>query len=227
MGIAGGLAICLGSLSASAADWPQALHDDALPSAYWLCDKVISGGQPDGAAVFARLRALGVRTVISVDGARPDVDLAGERGIRYVHLPHGYDGIPADRHRELAQAVRQLPGPIYNHCHHGKHRSPAAAAVACVGAGLIQRPAAEAFLTLAGTGRQYRGLYDAVAQAQPLDAAILDAPDVAFQEVVPLPPIAEAMVAMQRSFDRLEQLAQQLAVGRATQAEPRAAHAED
>ncbi len=34
--------------------------------------------------------------------------------------------------RKTAKAVRDLPGKIYIHCHHGKHRSAAAAATACV-----------------------------------------------------------------------------------------------
>ena len=42
------------------------------------------------------------------------------------------------RVEEIATAVQTLPGPIYIHCHHGKHRSPAASAAACVGAGLIE-----------------------------------------------------------------------------------------
>ena len=82
-------------------------------------------------------------------------------GLRYVHLPHGYDGIDQRRARELAKAVRDLPGPIYIHCHHGKHRSPAAAAVACVGAGLLKPDRSLCVLNTAGTSTNYRGLYQA------------------------------------------------------------------
>ena len=73
-----------------------------------------------------------MQTVISVDGAKPDLEAARKHGLRYVHLPHGYDGVPAPRGDELAIALRTLEGPIYVHCHHGKHRSPAAAGVAWV-----------------------------------------------------------------------------------------------
>ena len=58
---------------------------------------------------MSRSSRLGVKTVISVDGAKPDVDLAKKHGMRYVHLPHGYDGVPDDRAKELAKAVRR-PG---------------------------------------------------------------------------------------------------------------------
>ena len=37
--------------------------------------------------------------------------LAKKYGMRYVHLPHGYDGIPEERIAELAKAVRDLPQP--------------------------------------------------------------------------------------------------------------------
>ncbi len=130
---------------------PQAVTDLALPNAFRLCPEVYSGGQPEGDAGFARLAALGVKTVISVDGARPDIATAARHGLRYVHLPHGYDGIPSDRGVQLAKALRELPGPVYIHCHHGKHRSPAAAAVACVGVGFIDNKTANAFLKQAGT----------------------------------------------------------------------------
>jgi protein tyrosine/serine phosphatase len=67
--------------------------------------------------------------------------------------------VPAERAAELAKAVRDLPGPIYIHCHHGKHRSPAAAAVACVAAGLLAPERAPAVLKEAGTSPNYRGLF--------------------------------------------------------------------
>src|SRR5262245_58106552 len=108
-----------------------------LPNAYQIHAKVISGGLPEGDTAFQELADLGVKTIISVDGATPDIETAKKHGLRYVHLPHGYDGIPRSRANELAKAVRDLPGPIYIHCHHGKHRSPAAATVACVAAGLV------------------------------------------------------------------------------------------
>ena len=102
--------------------------------------------------------------MISVDGAQPQVELARKYGLRYVHLPHGYDGVSEKRAQELAKAVRDLPSPIYIHCHHGKHRSPAAATVACVGAGLLQRDQGLSVLRTAGTSDHYEGLYDSAEQ---------------------------------------------------------------
>jgi hypothetical protein len=124
-----------------------------------------------------------------------------------VHLPHSYDGVPENRARELAKAVRDLEGPVYIHCHHGRHRSPAAAAVACVGAGLIGAGDALAILTTAGTSANYRGLYRSAEQARRLDDALLDALEVEFRERVDVPPLADAMVALERTHDHVKQIA--------------------
>ncbi|MBI1314402.1 hypothetical protein GC176_24160 [bacterium] len=182
----------------------RAVESEHLPNAYWLHEKVISGGQPEGADGFRELQELGVRTVISVDGLKPDVDTAKKFGLRYVHLPHGYDGVPEERARELAKAVRSLPGPIYIHCHHGKHRSPAAATVACIGAGLIPRNAGPAILKVAGTSADYNGLFASVDSAKRLDAALLDELKVEFREVVEPPPIVEVMTQLSTTFEHLQ-----------------------
>ncbi|MGI8981338.1 MAG: hypothetical protein ACR2FY_19100 [Pirellulaceae bacterium] len=175
-----------------------------LPNALQVHPRVISGGQPEGEAGFAELKGLGIKTVISVDGARPDVELAKKFGLRYVHLPHGYDGIPEERVEELAKAVRDLPGPIYIHCHHGKHRSPAAASAACVGAGLIDHKDARQVLVVAGTSESYRGLYQAAQNAKRFDDKLLDALQAEFPATAKLPPMAEAMVGVEHANDHLK-----------------------
>lgn len=192
---------------ASGSNLPENLTVKHLQNAIRIHPQVISGGQPDGAEAFRELKSLGVRTIISVDGARPDAATAKEFGLRYVHLPHGYDGIPAQRVQELAKAVRDLPGSVYIHCHHGKHRSPAAAAVACVSIGLMQPESAAGVLKLAGTSENYRGLFHAAESARRLDDAILDRLPVEFREVSPLPALAESMVALDRTHDHLKSIA--------------------
>lgn len=194
----------------------QDLGDEARPAALerieanhlsnvWrLHPKVLSGGQPEGEAGFTELKRLGIKTVISVDGARPEVELAKKHGLRYVHLPHGYDGIPESRLLELAKAVRDLPGPIYIHCHHGKHRSPAAASAACVSAGLIQSQHARPVLIAAGTSESYRGLYATAASARRIDDKVLNAVKCEFPAVARLPPMAEAMVSVEHVHDHLK-----------------------
>ncbi len=191
---------------ASAESSVQKLTAQHLPNAWRLHSKVISGGLPEGTAAFQELKDLGVKTIISVDGAKPDVELAHQFGLKYVHLPHGYDGVPTERARELAKAVKELEGPIYIHCHHGKHRSPTAATVACIGTGLLKPEMGLQILKMAGTGENYRGLYLSAAQAVRFDDALLDALQVEFRESVDLPPIADAMVKIEHCFDHLKQL---------------------
>jgi len=200
------MVLALGAAWAAEPMVPVRIEGELLPNAYRVADKVISGGQPVDEAAFAALKELGVKTVISVDGARPDVDLAKKFGLRYVHLPHGYDGVPDERAKELAKAVRDLPGPIYIHCHHGQHRSPAAAAVACVGVGLLQPEAAIAVLKTAGTSENYRGLYQSAQAARRLDDNLLDELQAEFRETARLPPIADAMVEIEHTYDHLKAL---------------------
>jgi protein tyrosine phosphatase (PTP) superfamily phosphohydrolase (DUF442 family) len=183
---------------------PRHVDRAHLPNAYYLDANVISGGQPEGEEGYRELSELGVKTVISVDGAQPRVELAKKHGLSYVHLPHGYDGVPEQRAQELSKAVRDLPGPIYIHCHHGKHRSPAAATVACIGAGLLDQELGLTVLQTAGTSQNYQGLYESVNDARPLDSALLDALSAEFPEQMDVPPMAEAMVAIEHGHDHLK-----------------------
>lgn len=181
----------------------ERLHCDGLPNAFRLHAKVISGGTPDGDAGFAQLKQIGVKTIISVDGARPDLEAAEKQGLRYVHLPHGYDGISKSHARTLAKALTDLPGPVYIHCHHGKHRSPAAAVVACIGVGFVEIEKGFVFLRMAGTSERYVGLYAAVDQARPFEQDELDGLDSAFPKVADVPPLAKAMVNIEVRFANL------------------------
>ena len=127
-----------------------------------VSSRIFSGSQPEGEVAFEELARLGVKAIVSVDGARPDIEAARRYGLRYVHLPLGYGGIPTHRISELAQAAATLPSPIYVHCHHGKHRGPAAAAVMCLAQEGWTPGRAESWLRQAGTGLEYGGLYAAV-----------------------------------------------------------------
>ena len=88
-------------------------------------DGYLSGSAPEGDIGFEELERMGVKTIISVDGAVPAVERAKARGMRYIHLPIGYNGFDEKRRLELVRATRDAmkDGPVYLHCHHGKHRS--------------------------------------------------------------------------------------------------------
>lgn len=181
--------------------------DARLDNAYLVAPGVISGGQPEGEAGFDALAALGVRTIISVDGARPDVEAAEARGMRYAHLPIGYDGVPAERRLEIARALRDLPGPVYLHCHHGKHRGPAAAASGLATLGVLSPEEGEAFLRVAGTSESYPGLFASVRESVPAAQEAIDGAPEEFPSVARVGDFVAAMAAMDRAFDHLESLA--------------------
>lgn len=165
---------------------------------------LLSGGQPQGATGFQSLKALGVRTVISVDGARPEVETAREAGLRYVHLPIGYDDVPVERRLALIQAIRELPGTVYVHCHHGKHRGPSAAV--CAWRGLNPGISAEQggqTIREMGTAEKYRGLYKAVAEP-PLRAKRVMSQPADFPEVTAVRPLAADMVAINHDWETLQ-----------------------
>jgi protein tyrosine phosphatase (PTP) superfamily phosphohydrolase (DUF442 family)/cytochrome c556 len=162
-----------------------------------------SGSAPEGADGFATLRAWGVRTVISVDGAEPDLALAHAAGLRYVHLPIGYNGFDEARKLQLARAVRDLPGPIYIHCHHGKHRSAGAAAAVAATLGWMSAEQAVTRMRVSGTAPGYKGLYACAATARTLTADDIDRAPKDFPECTRPDGFVAAMVEADEALDHL------------------------
>jgi protein tyrosine phosphatase (PTP) superfamily phosphohydrolase (DUF442 family) len=187
-------------------DYLAPISDPHLPNAHRINEKVICGGQPDGPDGFARLATLGVRTVISVDGIRPNVELAHQYGMRYIHLPFGYDTVPQMRGEEIAKAIDEMPGAIYIHCHHGQHRAPAAVAVACVYNGMLPPEQVDNVLKVFGTGENYAGLWKSARAARPLELQSLSDLKVDFVETAKIPPLADAMVNVDETLDHLKRL---------------------
>ena len=178
-------------------DAPGLLNVVAYAPAVW------SGSAPVGDAGFATLKAWGVQTVISVDGATPDLTRANANGIRYVHLPIGYDGFDDARKLQLVRAARDLPKPIYIHCHHGKHRSAGAAGTIAVSLGWLTTEAALARMKISGTAPNYTGLYACTASASLLTAATIDQASSEFPAVTRPNGLVEAMLAIDDTNDRL------------------------
>lgn len=175
-----------------------------LHNAHRINDKVISGAQPEGEESFKELAGLGVRTIVSVDGAQPDVELARKYGMKYVHVPTRYNGVTTEQGQAVAKALMDMPGSVYVHCHHGKHRSAAAAAVACVVNGMLPPEKAESVLQTFGTGANYTGLWKAAREARPMDAQALKDLKVDLVEARKLPAIARAMVTIDEHWDALK-----------------------
>jgi protein tyrosine phosphatase (PTP) superfamily phosphohydrolase (DUF442 family) len=167
-------------------------------------DTLYSGAVPEGAEGFETLRDMGVKTIISVDGATPEVELAKKYGLRYVHLPIGYNGMTDERKLEIARAVQDLPGPVYIHCHHGKHRSAAAAGAAAVSLGMLTREQALAEMKVSGTAANYTGLWACVQEASPVSKQRLATVSNAFPETTKIGDFAEMMVHVDETFDHLK-----------------------
>jgi protein tyrosine phosphatase (PTP) superfamily phosphohydrolase (DUF442 family) len=175
-----------------------------LRNVFRLGDHLYSGSSPDDEVAFATLVRLGVQTVISVDGAAPDIEMAHQFGLRYVHLPISYSSVPRETLVQLVRASRELPGPIYLHCHHGKHRGPAAAVSLwrCLDKSVTDAQAFAALKSL-GTADRYRGLFSSVKETVPPKAAELAAFQTDLPEVTPVPPLAKTMAEIDRMWDRI------------------------
>ena len=181
-------------------DSPSTLHN-----AIRVGPNLWSGSSPEREEGFRELERLGFKTIISVDGATPDVALAEKHGLRYVHLPVGYDGITRERVLELARAVRDLPGPVCVHCHHGKHRGPAAAAAIrlCLDPTFTPEQA-EAFMKEAGTDPRYQGLIGLPRTLMRPTPGELDRVPNDFPAVSRVPDLTRRMVEIDGTWDELK-----------------------
>ncbi len=175
-----------------------------LHHVFRLSGSIYSGSQPDDAKALAELVRLGIKTIVSVDGSRPNAEAAAALGLRYVHLPIDYGGISPERTEQLVKVALTVEGPIYVHCHHGQHRGPAAAAVMCEAVANWNATNADAWLKQAGTSPDYPGLFRAVREFRLPSDETLSRVSPDFPSVAPVPPLVDAMVEIDERFDRLK-----------------------
>ena len=176
-----------------------------IQNVFRITDKLLSGSSPEDETGFKSLQKLGVKTIISVDGAQPDLKNAHKFGMRYVHIPIGYDGVPREAALRMAKAVRDLPGPVYIHCHHGQHRGPASAAVIhlvldsnCT----VDQALAE--MKRAGTDPKYKGLYAAPVDMRKVSNINLDDVRSDFPESIKPAAFADVMVHVDEQWDKIK-----------------------
>jgi len=174
-----------------------------IHNTFRLAQRLYSGSQPEGDEALAALAKLGVTTVISVDGSKPDVAAARKHGLHYVHLPFGYDGVPTNRVAELTQAVRTANGAVFVHCHHGMHRGPTAVAIVGQATQGWTTNEAVAWMRQAGTAADYVGLYRSVLAFQKPTPAQLAAVGE-LPEIAETPSLVDAMVAIDEHFSKLK-----------------------
>lgn len=177
-----------------------------LKNVFRVGERFWSGSEPVEEQDFAALAAAGVKTIVSVDSVAPNVELARRHGIRYVHLPIGYDQVDGKTQLALARVAREIQGPVYVHCHHGKHRGPAAAAALCRLSGEFDAMSAKRYMEAAGTGRQYGGLWRSVEELQ-IPGSEVELPELV--ERAETEPFAEAMARLEQAWREHEALAGQ------------------
>jgi protein tyrosine phosphatase (PTP) superfamily phosphohydrolase (DUF442 family) len=185
------------------AEGPERLEIAGVENAFRLSPGLYSGSEPGGPEAFEALAALGIRTIITVDGATPDVEAARAAGLRYVHLPIGYDGVPREQAVRLVRAVTTLPGPVFVHCHHGMHRGPAAAALCGMATEGWSADRAVAWMEAAGTSPEYRGLFASAREFVPPTPRELEEAGDDLPERAEVPALVELMLEADARWSRL------------------------
>jgi protein tyrosine phosphatase (PTP) superfamily phosphohydrolase (DUF442 family) len=180
---------------------------DDVHNVFHLSPNIISGSEPVGREGLERIAAMGVQTILSVDGKVPDAETADELGMRYVHVPIQYRGITDEEMTRIAKTFRELEGPFYVHCFHGKHRGPAAAAVGRVVVDGAPRERALAEMRQwCGTSEKYEGLYRSLASDPIPSATATERYEWDFPAAHRIEGFRHAMIEIPRSFDPLKYL---------------------
>lgn len=122
-----------------------------------------------------------------------------------MHLPIGYNGFDEQRKRELVRATRDAmaDGPVYIHCHHGKHRSAGAAAAVVASLGWATPEEMVARMKVSGTAPGYKGLYSCTASASVLSPEEIDAVSAEFPEVSHPEGLVKSMLEIDEISERL------------------------
>ncbi|MCA9015075.1 MAG: cytochrome c [Planctomycetaceae bacterium] len=176
-----------------------------LENVFQIDDQIYSGSGPAGKQSFDTLKKMGIKTIISVDGTKPDLKQAKAAGIKYIHIPIGYDGISEEASLAFLRAAKELQGPIYIHCHHGRHRGPAAAAMVGMCRGSLDKERALLFLDQAGTSKDYAGLWRDIRQFQ-VPAAGVGLPELV--ESARVEPMVTAMAQISHYYEELQNKAE-------------------
>ncbi len=175
-----------------------------LENLFQISPSIYSGSEPKTDTAFEELNRLGIRTVVSVDGIRPNLKEAHKQNLRYVHIPIGYDGIEEHAQLSLIQLIQSAEGPYYIHCHHGRHRGPAAAAIAAIAKKELTNEEGWQVLEQARTGQEYTGLWQAVESFDLPKNQITEWPKLlAFSKV---DSFSASMAMMDRAISHLEEL---------------------
>ena len=177
----------------------------SLQNVYRLGQTLYSGSSPRDEAAFSTLSRLGIKTIISVEGAEPDIDTARAHGMRYVHLPIVYAGLTHERLVELVRAANEYPTPIYIYCDRGVDRAPIAAAALwmCLNRQATKEQAIAVAHKISGDANPHPRLLGSLLDATRPTEEEWKASNSALPEVSQLPPFTRSMASIGRMWDRV------------------------
>ena len=162
-------------------------------------DRFLVGSEPSAESI-EHLDRLGVTVLLSVDARRPQHKEAKRLGIRVVHLPIGYDTVPAERVDSLMRLLEEESGPFYIHCHQGLHRGPAVASILWMLSTAGSNEAGCRILDRCGTDPAYQGLWQSVRSFRAPEEPDVDAP---LPEYVPAEGLSRVMLRIDDARDRI------------------------
>ena len=171
-------------------------------------EHIISGAKPSTPIGFESLSALGVRTILCVDGVAPDSGAAEKVGIATIHIPLKYSQPTASQILDIVTAISReyKQHPIYIHCHKGKHRSAVAAAIACIALGECTVEEAKERMLVSETSIGYTGLWNAVELQKKIQPEILEKHTKVFPSQVQPEELVDQMIDLENALDAFERI---------------------
>lgn len=168
-------------------------------------DDMLSGSKPEGELGMDSLMKLNVDTIICVDGVAPDVNGARKHGIKTIHIPLKYNAPTKTQILDLSSAFTRnhVRGNVYIHCHHGKHRSAAAAALVSIALGFATPQEMKARMVVSETSIHYEGLWEAVEQQEVINVFDILDNEKPFPSMVKPAGMTAQMVAIDEAMERL------------------------
>ncbi len=176
---------------------PIELEDIGMPNLVRVSPSVYSGSEPSGETTFQHLAQHNFKTVVSVDGKPPAVELAKKHRLKTVHIPLSYGELNQESFLALIRVAQDCETPLYIHCHHGTHRGPVAAVIIALAKAELDIESGLQILSQVGTHPDYTGLWKAVRSFQPPPP---NTPLPTLQATAPTTDLAQAMAELDRHF---------------------------
>ncbi len=168
-------------------------------------EELLSGSKPEGELGMDSLMKLNVDTIICVDGVAPDVKGARNYGIKTIHIPLKYNAPTKTQILDLTTAftMNHARGKVYIHCHHGKHRSAAAAALVSIALGFATPQEMKERMEVSETSIHYEGLWKAVEKQEVINVFDILENKKPFPSMVKPQGMTAQMVAIEEAMERL------------------------